>query len=107
MASRLSRVPVRVGNSGSLGAPARSSSHALSTDRIVGVSGVRLVFLALPMVWTLAPVPSVMSWRLSAISSEIRRPVWIVSASIAWSRRLVQVAWSQAESSASTSGSVR
>ena len=74
---------------------------------MVGVSGVRLVLRPLPMVCTLAPVPSVMSWQLSAISSEIRSPVWIVSASIAWSRRPVQVVWSQAESSASTSGSVR
>jgi hypothetical protein len=34
-----------------------------------------------------------MSWQASAISSEIRRPVWIVSASVAWSRRPLQVAW--------------
>ena len=47
MASRLSRLPVRVGNSGASGAPARSASHALSTVRMVGVSGVRLVLSSL------------------------------------------------------------
>ena len=60
--------------------------HAVRIRLIGGVSGVRLAFLPLPMVWTLAPVLSVMSWQVSATSSEIRKPVWIVSASIAWSR---------------------
>ncbi len=44
----------------------------------------RSSFLApLPIVCTLAPVDSVMSWQVSPASSEIRSPVWIASTNIA------------------------
>ena len=80
-----------VGNSGSVGVPARSFSQALSTFLVAGISGVRLSLRPLPIVCTLAPVVSVMSAQVRPASSEIRSPVWIVSANIAWSRRPVQV----------------
>ena len=52
--------------------PARSASQALSTVRMVGVSGVRLCLRPLPIVCTLAPVPSVMS-RQSRVAIPARR----------------------------------
>ena len=100
-------LPVVVGNSGSPGAPRRSPNQALRTALVVGTSGVRRSFRPLPTVCTLAPAVSVMSSRERAASSEIRRPVWMVRANMAWSRRPVQVVWSQASNSAATSGSVR
>ena len=96
-----------VGNIGSVGAPERSFSHALSTVLVSRTNGVRRSLRPLPSTCTLAPVESVMSAQVSAASSEIRSPAWIVSTNIAWSRRPVQVVWSHAASRASTSGSVR
>lgn len=61
MASLLMRLPVVVGKSGSVGAPARSAIQALRSARIAGTSGVRRSLRPLPMVWALAPVPRVMS----------------------------------------------
>ena len=48
IASRLSRRPVRVGNSGSAGRPARSASQAASTAWAGTVSGTALCFRPLP-----------------------------------------------------------
>ena len=72
-----------VGNSGSLGAPGHSLSQACRTALVDDTSGVRRSFLPLPMVCTLAPAVSVTSWRVSPASSEIRSPVWMVSANMA------------------------
>ena len=72
-----------VGKSGSSGAPPALCEPRLEHRSVVGMNGVRLALLPLPIVWMFAPVPSVMSWQFRATSSEIRSPVWIVSANIA------------------------
>ena len=72
-----------VGNSGSLAAPGHSLSHACKIALVDATSGVRRSLRPLPMVCTLAPTVSVTSWRVSPASSEIRRPVWMVSANMA------------------------
>jgi hypothetical protein len=54
IASPLRRLPVMVGNSGSLAAPGHSLSHACKIALVSATSGVRRSFLPLPMVCTLA-----------------------------------------------------
>ena len=70
------------------------------------VSGVIRSLRPLPWQATCAPAPRCRSARVRPVSSEIRSPVCTASSSRAWSRRPVQVLWSQAASRASTSGSV-
>ena len=85
----------------------RMSLERVGKMTVAVVSGVILSLRPLPWQATCGPGPRCTSRRVSPVSSEIRSPVWIVSASMAWSRRPVQVAWSQAASRASISGSVR
>ena len=86
-ASRLRRLPVRVGNSGSAGAPARSSSQGLRTAWVGLVSGTARCLRPLPVHETCAPVPRVRSPQLRLVSSETRSPAWRASTMSARSRR--------------------
>ncbi len=108
-ASRLRGLPCRVGNSGSVGLPARSVSQTrrTATVPVPAVSGMMRSLRPLPWQLTCAPTPRWTSAQVSAVSSEARRPVWAASRSRAWSRRPVQVVGSGLASSASTSSSVR
>ncbi len=106
-ASRLSAVPGRVGNSGSVGVAPRSASQTRRAAVVVVVSGVIRSLRPLPWQLTCAPLPRWTSPQVRPISSEARRPVWMVSRSRVWSRRPVQVVVSGLASSASASASVR
>ena len=107
IASRLSRLPVRVGKSGSCGRPARSLIHEESTVCAGAVSGTARCFLPLPSQRTCAPVPSTTSAQVSPISSETRSPAWIARVSIARSRRPSQRVWSGASIRILASSAVR
>ena len=95
-ASRLSRRPVRVGNRGSTGRPARSASQARSNASTGSVSGTARCFRPLPSQRTLAPAPRVMSAQFRPVSSETRSPVWTASSISVRSRRPSQRDWSGA-----------
>lgn len=66
------------------------------------VTGARFAFLPRRRCWMLAPVASVTSYQLSAMSSEIRMLVSVVTASVAWSR-----SWSRCPSNEAISGASR
>ena len=106
-ARRLSGVPCRVGNSGSLGSPPRSFIQAFATATICLGSGVDRSFLPFPLHRTCGPVPSWMSWLRKPVSSETRRPVCAAKSSSAWSRRPSQVSRSGASTRASSSALLR
>ena len=99
--------PRRVGNSGSVGLPARSAVQTRRTATVPAVSGVMRSLRPLPWQLTCAPAPRCTSAQVSEVSSEARSPVWAASRIRAWSRRPVQVPRSGLASRASSSGSVR
>ncbi len=79
-ASRLSARPVRVGNAGSSGCPARSVSQARRTATVCLVSGVMRCLRPFPRQLTCGPVPRWMSLRFSVVSSDALSPVWMRAA---------------------------
>ena len=83
IASRLRCRPVRVGNSGSVGVPPRSVSHAVSVSAVSVVIGVTRCFRPFPTHRMFAAAPRVTSLMVNEISSEIRNPVCAVSTSMA------------------------
>jgi hypothetical protein len=70
----LRRRPVRLGNSGWPGSPARSVIQTRSTAWVGVVSGTARCLRPLARQRTLAPVPRVTSPQLSPVSSETRSP---------------------------------
>ena len=104
-ASRVRRRPVRVGNSGSSGWPARSASQTASTAWASLGERERALLAAFAVGADVRAGAERRRRRSRApISSETRSPVWMASVSIAWSRRPTQRLRSGASISASDSG---
>jgi hypothetical protein len=106
-ASALSRPPRELGKTGSLSSPACCAIHPFRTATTSGRNGVHRCFLPLPKQRTCAPVPNLISCRLSEVISLFRRPVWRASNRSARSRRPIQVLVSGVANSAVPSSSVR
>ncbi len=80
-ASALSRVPRAVGNNTCSSPRDGSRNHAFKTAIVDLARGVHRSLRPLPMTRRWAPVPSVASFRVSAVNSDKRSPVWTATKS--------------------------